>query len=78
MLMSLLLGLSGPTGQRGYDPTTCLIEIDSSVPLPRSGHGSVIVWPIVPMWLDSTRSALPFSRVVRLRVGCRLTELLGG
>jgi hypothetical protein len=78
MLMSLLLGLSGPTGQRGYDPASCLIERDSSVPIPRSGHGSIIVWPTVPTWLDSTRSAHPFSRAVRLRAGCRFTELLGG
>jgi hypothetical protein len=28
-------------------------------------------------WLDSTRSALPFSRGVRLRADCRLAGLLG-
>jgi hypothetical protein len=32
----------------------------------------------MPMWLDSTRSALLFIIGVRLRVGCRLARLLGG
>jgi hypothetical protein len=55
-----------------------VLDLDPSVSLPRIGHGSVMVCPIVLTWLDSTRSTFPFSRGVRLRVGYRLAGLLGG
>jgi hypothetical protein len=55
-----------------------MLDRDPLVPLPWSGHGSVMVCPIVPTLLDSTRSPLPFSRDVCLRVGCRLARLLCG
>jgi hypothetical protein len=54
-----------------------MFDRDPSVLLPPSGHGLVIVCPIVLSWRDSTRSALHSSRGVRLRVGCRLVGLLG-
>jgi hypothetical protein len=41
MLRSLLLGLSGPTGQRGYI-SSVMLDRDPSVPLPWSEHGSVL------------------------------------
>jgi hypothetical protein len=56
----------------------CIVfDRDPSILLPRSGHGLVMVCSLVPSWRDSTRSALPSSRGVRLRVGCHLTRLLG-
>jgi hypothetical protein len=70
---SLCLGLSGLIGQRGYI-SGVVLDRDPSVPLPWSGHSSVM--SIMPTWLDSTRSALSFSRGVRLRASYRLAGLL--
>jgi hypothetical protein len=75
MLRSLWLGLSGPTSQRGY-VSNIVLDRDPSIPLPRSGHGLVMIYPIVLPWLDSIGSALPFSKGVRLRAGCRLAGFL--
>jgi hypothetical protein len=52
-------------GQRGC---ICgvVLDKDPSVSLPRSGHGLVMVYHIVPTWPDSTRSAIPFNRGVSL------------
>jgi hypothetical protein len=41
MLRSLQLGLSGPTGQRGYI-SNVVLDKGPSVPLPWSGHGSTM------------------------------------
>jgi hypothetical protein len=46
MLRSPRLGLSGLTGQRGY-VSGVVLDRDPSVPLPRSGHGLVMICPIV-------------------------------
>jgi hypothetical protein len=53
-----------------------VLDRDPSVLLPQSGHGLVMIYPIVLSWLDNTRSAPPSSRGVRLRASCRLTGLL--
>jgi hypothetical protein len=76
MLRSLRLGMSGHSGQWGY-VSNVVLDRDPSVPLPWSGHGLVIICPIMPSWLDSTRSALPSSRHVLLRASCHLARLLG-
>jgi hypothetical protein len=62
VLRSLRPGLSGPTGLRTY-LYGIVLDRDPSVPL--------------PIWLDGTRSTLPFSRGVRPRAGCHLAGLLG-
>jgi hypothetical protein len=49
----------------------------SSVLLPWFGYGLVMICLIMPLWLDSTRSALPSCRCARQRVCCRLAGLLG-
>jgi hypothetical protein len=54
----LWLGLTGPTGQWGY-VSDIVLDRDSSVLLPWSGHDLVMICLIMPSWLDSTRSALP-------------------
>jgi hypothetical protein len=70
---SLCLGLSGPIGQRGY-VSGVMLDRDPSVLLPWSRHSSVM--SIMPTWLDSTRSALSFSRGVHLRASYHLAGLL--
>jgi hypothetical protein len=54
-----------------------VLDRDPSVPLPWSGHGLVMICPIVLSWLDKIMSTLPSSRGVRLSVVCRLVGSLG-
>jgi hypothetical protein len=72
-----MAGVVWSTGQRGY-VSGVVLDRDPSIPLPRSGHGLVMIYPIAPSWIDSTRSTLPCGRGVRLRVDCHLAGLLGG
>jgi hypothetical protein len=62
MLRSLWLGLSGLTSQPRY-VSSVVLDRDPLIPLPRSGHGLVMIYPIVLPWLDNTGSTLPFSKV---------------
>jgi hypothetical protein len=75
ILGSLRLGLCSPTGQWRF-VSVVVLDRDPLVLLSRSEHGLVMICPIVPSWLDSTRSALSSGRGVCMRASCRLARLL--